>query len=184
MLRRTMTAVLAITFVLAAGSAMAQSCLIGLYGDTDGTVSTFRPKEFTPFDVYAVLSVESTANAVAMTVTWPVDVINSVVGYGPSGGGINVASANGDNIGLGECAIGFGGAPIVVAHYSGIEPGILQGERVISIGANADEDPTFPVYADCNGGLHTCENTLDLVLGFTIAVEGKSFGSVKSLYNN
>jgi len=184
MLRRTMALALAITLVTAAGSAVAQSCLLGLYADAAATDPIANPREGQIFNVYSIIKAESTVNAVSQVVTFPAGVfVAGTPSYGPSGGGLNIVGA-GDNIGLGECAIGFGGLPILVATYDCIVPVALPGNTIATIGPNPDEDPNFPVFSDCGGVLHACGNTQDLLIGATVAVEAKSFGSVKSLYNN
>jgi hypothetical protein len=171
----------------------AQECTIGVFVDPVGSQSVFYTNLFEPFTIYVVRSVESTVNAVAMRLIWPTDVAESSLGYGPSGGGINVASANGDNIGLGECAVGFGGAPVLVSKYVAglLTPGSATHDlskgpiphTFVDLAGNADENETFPVYSDCAGTLHTCEDLTILQLG-VIAIEAESFGSVKSLYGS
>lgn len=181
MLRRTMVAVMAVALIAFAGVSTGQ-CLIGAYTDAAGTQAVFQPTENQIFDVYVVIHVESTVAGVAMTMSWPGHVFPSNTGYGPSGLGLNVNGPGGMNIGLGECAIGFNANPIVVATYS-VFP--LPGPAAdVVIGPNTDEDPAFPVFADCADNLIVCDGVQNLHLDAVIGVEDQSFGAVKSLYGN
>jgi len=177
-----MAAVMAMTLIAFAGAAMGQVCTIGAYTDAAGTNAVFAPTENQLFDVYVVMHVESTVAGVAMTITWPGYVFPSIVGYGPNGAGINVSGPGGMNIGLGECAIGFNNNPIVVAQYS-VFPLVGPG-GFVEIGPNTDENPAFPVFADCADNLIVCDGVVNLELLGTIGTEDQSFGAVKSLYGN
>ena len=185
MLRRTMMAVMAIALIAFSGASMAQSenCVLGVYTDTAGTVAYHVPILFSTFDVYVVIHVESTVGGVAYTMQWPDHIFASAVSYGPNGLGIQVPGQGGLNIGLGECAIGFNGEAIVVAHYSAITAE-LAGPSSVDLGPNTDEDPTYPVFADCAQNLIPCFGVQSLVLDAVIGTEDRSFGAVKSLYGN
>jgi hypothetical protein len=185
-----MVVVFAMLVVMAAGSASAQ-CTLGVYADADGTVSTaqgFRNGD--PFHVYVVLFTEGLVNAVSYNMIVPglgVDIYNmdnptTPTLYGPSGTGINIVGG-GNNVGLGECAVGFGGLPVLVTDYTFIIPNFAL-PRSISIVANPDEDPNFPVVSSCAGELYTCEGTNSLLVEGPVAVESTSFSAVKNLYHN
>jgi hypothetical protein len=187
-----MAVVFAMLVVMAAGSASAQ-CTLGVYADAQGTVSTaagFRadPVNPDPVHVYVVLFKESLVNAVSFRLVVPglgVDIFSNTLDYptlwGPSGDGLNVPGV-GNNVGLGECAVGFAGAPVLVADYTFFLPNYAP-PRMISVIANPDENPDFPVVSDCAGNLSTCEGTQSLLVEGPVATESKSFGSLKSLYN-
>jgi len=189
MLRRTMIAVVAILIAMSAGSVMAQSCTVGVYGDADATVGFVQPIEGQNFDVYVILFAENLASAASYSLDIPnlnVDLFNLVTTYGPSGGGINLPSANGENVGLGECAIGFGGAPLVVARHTMLMLPLLYdgAQRSISVGGNCDEDCNNPVMSSCSGVLSTCDAGATLLVDGVIATQSASFGAVKSLFSN
>lgn len=179
-------AVLAIALIAFSGASMAQSenCVLGVYTDAAGSMSTHVPILFSSFDVYVVMRVESTVGGVAHSMQWPAHIIASVVGDGPSGFGIRIDNGMGGlSIGLGECAIGFNGEEIVVSHYSAFTVAVA-GPSQVTLGPNASEDPTHPVFADCAQNLIPCFGTLALQLDGVIGTEDKSFGAVKSLYGN
>lgn len=179
-------AVLAIALIAFSGASMAQSenCVLGVYTDAAGSLSTHVPILFAPFDVYVVMRVESTVGGVAHSMQWPAHIIASVLSDGPSGHGIRIDDGMGGlSIGLGECAIGFNGEEIVVSHYSAFTIG-LAGQSQVTVGPNASENPTHPVFADCAQNLIPCFGTQALLLDSVIGTEDKSFGAVKSLYGN
>lgn len=184
MLKRTMTAVVAITLMVTAGSAMAQ-CVIGVYADAAGTQSAIEPTQFQEYSVFVVLRNEASVEGASFLFESPANasvqpVYNGL--WGPDGLGLNIVSPGGNNIGFSTCAIGFGGNPVLVAEYK---------SRVFDAGAvgalyrvlpNIDENPLYPVHATCNGFILECENTQDLEITGVIATESKSMGAVKSLY--
>jgi hypothetical protein len=184
MLKRTMTAVLMITLLVTAGSAMAQ-CVIGIYADAAGTVSTIDPILFEEFNVYVVIRNEASVEGASYGLTSPpgTQVIPHGSGvYGPNGNGFNLVSPGGENVGFQNCAIGFGGNPVLVAQYVSriVDADVAVGGRYQMI-ANLDEG-TLPVHATCNGFLINCGNIMDLGITSVIATVSKSFGAVKSLY--
>lgn len=185
MLRRTLMSVMAIAMIALAGASMAQSenCVLGVYTDADGTMSTHVPILFSFFDVFTVIRVESTVGGVAHSMTWPGHVVPSVVSQGPGGTGISISGPGGYSIGLGECAIGFQGLPVVVTHYQAIAVAVA-GPSQVTVGPNTDEDPMHVVFADCAQNLIPCFGTLALQLDGVIGTEDTSFGAVKSLYGN
>jgi len=187
MLRRTMIVVIALLVAMTAGSALAQTCTVGVYGDADGTVGFVQPIEGQTFDMYVVLFTENLVSAASYSLDIPGlndTIFNLNVAYGPSAGGINLNSANGENVGLGECAIGFGGAPVVVAHHTMLQIVNFDGPRTITVGGNCDEDCNSPVMSSCNGTLTTCDSGASLLVDGVIATQSASFGAVKSLFNN
>jgi hypothetical protein len=184
MLKRTMTAVLTITLLITAGSAMAQ-CVIGVYADAAGTESGIEPVLFSTFDVYVVLRNEASVEGASFLLQSPAGVLNINPGsglYGPDEQSFNLVSPGGENIGFTDCAIGFGGLPVQVARYSTtvFDLGAIGG--LFEVLANVDEDLLFPIHATCNGFLIQCPNTQALEITGIIATESKSFGAVKSLY--
>jgi hypothetical protein len=183
MLKRTMTAVLTITLLVTAGSAMAQ-CVIGIYADAAGTQSTIEPILFTEFDVYVVIRNEASVEGASYALQSPPDtqVIPHGSGvYGPDGNGLSIVSPGGENVGFQNCAIGFGGNPVLVARYVSRVFSIAAIGGKYQVLANPDEG-LFPVHATCNGFLISCGNLQDLEITDVIATESKSFGAVKSLY--
>jgi hypothetical protein len=185
MLKRTMTAVLTITLLITAGSAMAQ-CVIGVYADAAGTISGFEPTLFVEFDIYVVLRNEASVRGASFLLQAPPGVLDINPGsglYGPDEQSFNLVSPGGENIGFTNCAIGFGGLPVQVARYSTL---VFDAELALSglfeVLPNIDEDLLFPIHATCNGFLIQCPNTQALEITGIIATESKSFGAVKSLY--
>lgn len=188
MLKRTMAVVFAVVLAMTAGSVAAQTgCSVGAYADTQGTVNLFQPVVGTNFDVYVVLFTENLANAVAYTLDVPglnSDIFQMGVAYGPTGTGINITTANGNNVGLGDCAVGFGGLPVVVARYTFLIPFDGAPTRTMAVAGNCDEDCNFPVYSDCLGNLSPCDVGPALQVEGPVATESASFGAVKSLFGN
>jgi hypothetical protein len=184
MLKRTMTAVLTITLLITAGSAMAQ-CVIGVYADAAGTESGIEPILFAEFDVFVVLRNEASVEGASFLLQSPPGVLTINPGsglYGPDEQSFNLVSPGGENIGFTDCAVGFGGLPVQIARYSttAFDLGAIGG--LFEVLPNVDEDLLFPIHATCNGFLLQCPNTQALEITGIIATESKSFGAVKSLY--
>jgi hypothetical protein len=184
-----MVSLLAIFALAATSPAMAQipqsDCHLGVYADAGATVSILTPTQGTPFQVYVVMILEGLVNAVAFDLLVPE--LNSQIfitesSWGPAGNGINIETANGSNIGLGECAVGFGGIPIVVATYTMLMPFETLSARTIGIGPNLDSDPEAPFFAVCTGQLYACTIATPLILTAPVETESKSFGQIKALY--
>jgi hypothetical protein len=186
MLKRTMAVAIAMLFVMAAGSAAAQ-CTIGVYSDAAGTSNVATGmRNGDPFHVYVVVFDEAALNAVSYGLVVPglnqdIYLMNSA--WGPTGDGINIMTSNGSNVGLGECAPGFYGSPILVADYTLLYPDYAL-PRTVSVVANPDSDPNLPVVSDCTGVLHTCDFGPTCMVDGPIPAESHSFGEVKALYNN
>jgi len=177
-------AVMAIALIAFAGSSMAQPpCVVGAYTDAAGTQSAHVPVLNSFFDVFVVMHIEFAVTGLAYSMTWPPHVLPIVQGYGPTGHGLNVPTSGGNNVGLGECALGFNNTPIVVAYYQGFTVN-LAGPSEITLGPNTDESLSLPVYADCADHLFECQGVQDLQLAGVIGTEESSFGAVKSLYGN
>ncbi len=191
-MRKRITIFLAALAVLAmANAAMAQipqsDCNLGVYADMQGTISQLEPTQGQPFTVYVVMYLEGLVNAVAFDLLVPK--LNQelfLIGesFGPGGGGINIASPGGYNIGLGECAIGFNGLPILVSSHTFLIPGEVASARTISLAPNLDSDPEAPIFSVCTGQIFVCTISNNLLLTAPIATESASFGAVKSLYAN
>lgn len=183
MLKRTMAVMIAITIAMVAGPVAAQTCTVGVYADATGSSNLIQPVEGVPYDFYVVLFTEDLANAVSYKLVAPAGLIVIGQAYGPAGSGINIPTPNGDNVGLGECAVGFGGLPVVVTRYTALP---LAGDAPgsISVIGNADEDAQFPVYSSCQGVLNTCESGASLTVEGPVATDSTSFGAVKHLYHD
>lgn len=185
MLKKTMAVVFAIAIAMTAGSVGAQTCSLGVYADAEGTVNVYQPRTGDAFDVYVVLFVENAVNAVSYDLAVPGlnnEIFIQSTAFGPQGGGFSITTSNGENVGLGECAIGFGGLPIVVADYTMLMP-VAAPERTLSILPNPDESTEFPVINDCANQLSPCGIGPSLIVETPVATQATSFGAVKSLYN-
>jgi hypothetical protein len=181
-----MAVVFALTLAFTAGSAFAQQCVVGVYADTSGTEGFYTPVQGQGFNVYVVLHTEDVLNAVSYSIDIPglnVDLFNMSTSLGPNGRGLNIPTAGGDNVGLGECAVGFGGQAVVVACYQMLFPFHPQNQRMITLGPNLDAS-ALPQYSTCNGALKDCSVGPGLLLDSVVSSEAKSFGAVKSLYGN
>lgn len=182
MLKRTMAVVIAIALAMIAGPVAAQTCTLGVYADANGSSTLVQPVAGESYDFYVVLFTEDLASAVSYSLVAPVDaILQPEIAYGPAGSGINLSTANGENVGLGECAVGFNVAPIVVAKYTAFAFA-GQAPGTFSVAANADEDPNFPVYSTCIGEIRTCEVGASLTVEGPVSTDSTSFGAVKNLY--
>jgi hypothetical protein len=176
-----MTAALMIALVITAGSASAQ-CVVGVYADAAGTISVTAPTQFVDFDVFVILRDEAAVEGASYKINFPATVFPTNVWYGPDEGGFEFLTPNGVITGFGQCAIGFGGNDIQVAHYTAIATdGALVNEE-ISLGPNIDESLTNVQYATCSGGVVDCGSVQNLLISHVVGTESKSFGAVKSLY--
>lgn len=185
MLKRTMAVVFALALAMTAGPVAAQTCSVGVFADAGATSSSVQPVEGQDFDVYVILFAESLADAVSYSLVTPglnVDFFQSGAEFGPTGDGINIPNA-GENVGLGECAVGFNGNPIVVAKYTFFVFSPTAGGSSISV-SGGNEDPARPVFSNCSGGLIPCDIGASVTVEQPVAVESKSFGAVKSLFSN
>jgi hypothetical protein len=196
-----MAMALALTLTLVASTALAQipACSIGVYADPAGTVGLFQPTEVQAFDVYVVAFTEDVINAAAYQITFP-DLFSptgnplgtffvSGVEYGPQGNGLEVPPTLPDDtnetVGLGECAVGFGGNPIVVAKYLCIVTRDNAGGE-ICLGQHDDlfTEPGKAQVNNCTGILKACDLGPCLTVEPPVATESVSFGAVKALYGN
>lgn len=174
--------------------AWAQDCFIGVYGDAEGTQPSLFMAEFlTPYSFYVVMHLEGIVNAVAYQLEIPdlydpqdnpsgeLFLVNSF--YGPQESGINVVTPGGSNIGLGECAVGFGGLPVAVARYEIMVSPLFWPSGPVQLHPNVDADPTAVAYSDCNGNVLPCPGTGSLwIYPPDLAAESESWSAVKSLY--
>lgn len=183
MLKRTMAVVIAIALAMIAGPVAAQTCTVGVYADANGSSTLVQPVADTTYDFYVVLFTEDLANAVSYQLVAPAGTLILGSAFGPTGAGLNIGTANGENVGLGECAVGFNGLPIVVTRYTALA---LAGQApgTISVTGNADENGQFPVYSTCQGVLNVCETGASLTVEGPVATESTSFGAVKNLYHD
>lgn len=179
--------IVALAVVMLVSPVSAQDCNIGVFADAAGTQAFFQPTQGEVFDIYVVMRAEDVVNAVALDMFIPglgVEVFSFGTVYGPQGTGINVVTPGGDNIGLGECAVGIGGFPILVSKTTLLFPFETIGERTVVIGPNEDTDPNAVIYNSCigEGALLPCNVSNPLLIGSPVATESKSWGAVKSLF--
>jgi hypothetical protein len=177
-----MTAALMIALVITAGSATAQ-CVFGAYADAAGTESVTAPTQFVPFDVYLILRDEAAVEGASYKITFPAGITPLGGLFGPNEAGFEFQTPNGVIIGFGQCAIGFGGFDIQVAHYTAIALDGLLTNVEVTVEGNIDENPFGNVeYATCSGQVVECGQTQNLLIDHVIGTESKTFGAVKSLY--
>lgn len=186
--RLTLLATLLAVFAFAnvASAQVPQSdCLLGVYADAEGTVSVLEPTQGVPFTVYVVMFIEGLVNAVAYDLQVPKlneDIFLAGETYGPTARGINIFTDGSYNIGLGECAIGFNGFPLLMATHSFIMPIETFGGRSISVGPNKTWDQEAPVFAVCTSEVYRCTINDNLLLTSPVYTDSKSFGAVKNLF--
>lgn len=170
---------------LAPAAALAQ-CSIGVYADPAGEVTeVFDIGIGDSIPLYVLLWVEDVVDAVGYDLDIPDEqhfLYLVELGYGPEGNGINVQSPNGDNVGLGDCYPGFGGNPLLVAHYELLST-VELGEATIGLRPNPDSGggSESPVYSNCAGDLLPCQVISELGVR-PVATEALSFGRVKALF--
>jgi hypothetical protein len=189
MLKRTMTAALMITLVITAGSVSAQ-CVVGVYADAAGTESVTAPTQFVPFDIYVILRDQAAVEGMSYKLTMPAtvfsvggdDPLNPAPWFGPNEAGFVFPTPQGVIVGFGECAIGFGGNDIQIAHYLGFATDGSLTNAEVTLEPNRDESLTNVQYATCSGQVVDCGLTQNLLLTHVVGTESKSFGAVKSLY--
>ena len=177
--------------------ASSQDCEANLFGDPGGSYSSVVvPGPFEVFEFYVVIHTENLVKAASYRLqfeSWGSDILVLSSTYGPEGNGISIQTVNGENVGLGECALGFGGLPVVVATYRAIlvpsgtaENGAAKSPQPVAgarIFGNPDENPDLVVYGDCNNQLHTCTTgRMLLVYDGRVATETRTFGQIKALY--
>lgn len=194
MLKMTTVVAIVLSLTLAANPVAAQ-CTLGVYADAAGTEGLVSPVVGETFDVYVVMFLEGLANAVGYTLVGNnlSDFVFLAATYGDGGGGVNFPNSQSDpyfggsNVGLGECAIGFNGFPLVVAKYTVLALSATAGvEASLTVTGNAQSsglDPAFPVYADCNGVEASCGIGPSLAIETPVSGDSESFGAVKSLFN-
>jgi hypothetical protein len=186
MLKRTMAVGLALVLALT-GTAVAQNCSIGVYANADGTGNTVLPTEVQAFNFYVVVFTENVVNAAAYSLVNPDPANFFTIGsvYGPSGNGISITTPGGENVGLGECAIGVGGLPVLVTCYTALVTSSFAGGSVCVV-ANTDQDPSTnpnePQVNLCTDDLMECVSGNCLLVEPPIATEAASFGAIKALY--
>jgi hypothetical protein len=186
MLRNYFSAVLLVLVLASSGVADAQECTIAAYGDPAGTWSGVQPTEGGFFSFFVVLFSEDTVAAAAykMTVSGEnIDVFLQGRIAGPSGGGLVLDEnppAVGTNVALGECAIGFGGLPVLIEEYIYFAPGTGY-LGTVSFGPNTNQNPDFPEYVTCTDVQKDCSVGPTLYVGFT-PIWPTSFSAIKSLY--
>ena len=189
------TAALATFFLTCglAGLVLAQDCEVGLFRGAGAGSNVVITLPLENFEFYVLIRTENLVKAASYSLEIQnyggVEAYISQIFPGPEGNGINIRTPNGENVGLGECAIGFGGIPVVVARYVAFLLPVETSAKgpdplsVITIGANPDENPDQVVYLDCNNQLHTCTGGEPLFVRVgNIATETRTFGQIKALY--
>jgi hypothetical protein len=184
-----MVAVIAVTLVMLAGTAMAQTqdCIVGVYADQMGTSGFVEPAYNSPlsepFYVYSILFTEDLVNAVA----WSVNIEGLGVDVLETGrfdyGNFNDVTPYGYRMGLGDCVIGFNHTPIKLIRHE-LRAMLSPAQRRVTTGPNALENPAYPIYSTCQSVLIPCQTGSLTIQLSTIPVESESWGSVKALYNN
>lgn len=190
MLRRTMVAVIALSLVMIAGTALAQNCVVGVYADFNGTDGYAEPPYNNPgtgfsdpFYVYSILFTEDFANAVAWSVHIQglgTDILE--VGRLEYGNFLDV-TPQGYRLGLGDCVIGFNHTPIRLIRHT-LMAAFGSGPRLVTVGPNMLEHPTNPIYSTCQAVLLPCATSSLTISLSAIATDSESWGSVKALYND
>jgi hypothetical protein len=190
MLRRISLAGLGLWMAALPASAQVP-CSVGVYTEPDGT-GHFIPAyvyEPTQFNLYVVAFAEDAMSAVAYGFHNP-DPSNILVideSFGPNGNGINIRDEPGlgaNNVGLGECAVGVGGQPILVATYTMLMlPSYPYGEFCVTPNPYRTEtDPTKCQYSSCQDELEPCDIGPCVYMDLVDPAESSSFGAVKALY--
>ena len=177
--------------------AVGQDCTIGVYAEptAEGNMA-FVSGPYDPFEVYVIIRAEDLVKAASYRLVLQpaydgsLGVVTLFSTYGPDGRGIGIPTAGGENVGLGECAIGFGGANVLVAKHTVMltvsntvaakSPTTLAW---LKAGPNPDQDPTSAVYAGCTNVIQPCaEGHLLDIRQLRIATESRTFGQIKALY--
>lgn len=187
MLRRTMVAIIALTLVMFAGTAMAQECVVGVYADQNGTLGYVNPSYngpiSEPFYLYSILFTEDFANAVA----WKLNIQGLGTDILETGrleyGNFLDTTPEGYRLGLGDCVIGFNHTPIKLIRHE-LRAFLGTGPRLVTTGPNVLENPTNPIYSTCQSVLVPCQTGSLLINLSPIPTDSGSWGSVKALYNN
>ena len=172
-----------LTLTMFATPVLAQDCSIGTYSNPAGLLydSFPTPEEINSF--WVLLFAEDTAAAAAYSISIPGDVYVQRRYFGPSGDGLVIDEPTGTNVALAECAIGFGGLPVIVTEYQYVVfPGFCCA--FITLGPNTSQDPEFPQYVTCSDVKKDCEVGPSLYIGHGDPVEETSFSAVKSLFNH
>jgi hypothetical protein len=167
----------------AAAQTSTQDCVIGVYADAAGTRNAITvPGPGDEARVYVLLWTEGRVDAVSYELAIPdlgeeLFIVNAA--YGPTGDGINLQVGSQDNVGLGECAAGFGGAAILVTEYRILFPFFSFTNRVIRLAEG--DGGAAPQFSNCAGDVLACSVVASLGL-FPVATESTSFSQIKSLY--
>ena len=163
--------------------AAAQDCTIGAYSNPAGLVYDSFPTPLELTSLWVLLFAEDTAGAAAYSIEIPSNIFVQGRILGPSGDGLVIDEPTGTNVALGECAIGFGGLPVIVEEYQFIVfPGFCCA--LITLGPNTSQDPEFPQYVTCSDVKKDCAVGPSLYIGHADPVGDRSFGAVKALFNH
>jgi len=187
-----MATLIVASLLMPSGATIAQDCTIAAYLDPAGTqsIGTFLPTPEDPLiSIYIVMFVENSANAVAYKANF--EFYNQswflqARWQGSSGQGLFIdedPTWAGTNVALGECVLGFGGAPVLVEEYLFAVVGDELSEASVTLSANTNQHPASPVYVTCNSTKQSCEVGPRLLIVNPIPTRSASFGKIKSLYN-
>ncbi|RKZ09765.1 hypothetical protein DRQ53_08145 [bacterium] len=179
---------LLVAAMVLASTVQGADCTIAAYGDAAGTVSGFYP-DLDPslplFSFYIVMFAEDSTDAVAYKLNiqssdiFPWNIIS-----GPSGEGsfLDEVPANiGTNVALGECVLGSGGTPILVAEY--VYAALGGFHATVFLSANTNQHPESPIYNTCTNVKTPCDVGPLLLIQQFFPTESTSFSAIKSLYN-
>ena len=182
MLKKSIAVVFAIALAMTATVASAQNCNIAAYGDAGGTQSIAQPIEGQTFSVFVVMFTEDTAAAAAYQIDIPglgVEVFPFARYSGPNGNGLAIDEPEGTSVALAECAIGFGGLPVLVDEYVfQVLPTYAGG--VVNVSEHLNQGLS---YVTCNDLIRPCDVGPALLIEPIIPTDATSFSSIKSLYN-
>lgn len=191
MTKRMAPVTLAVALMTAVSAQAQAPCSVGVYTEPNGT-GHFIPSYFdgvAEFNIYVVAFAEDALTAMAYGLTTPDPSTTFIVEsyYGPNGDGINVPDVPGhsaNNVGLGECVIGLGGQPILVATYSVIMTSPFPyGEFCVTPNPfRTETNPSKCQYSSCQDELAPCDIGPCVFLDLIDPAESASFGAVKALY--
>lgn len=187
MLRKATFLAFALVLALSATAFAQSECIVGVYADEAGTQSSLQPvrdlgNPLVTIDVYYVIFAEDFVSAVAWNREFvDLDVIGTVRDTAPYATFVE-ERAEGWRLGIGECKIGFNGAPIPLMKETIFYNDDYQGGTgLVRVLPNVLEDPTYPIYSDCQTILHPCMAG-ELLIETVVPTDSQSWGSVKALY--
>lgn len=189
-----MRILISILTVLAMASIAGAAGTLGVYFDTAYSQNADQVNPFEPFNLYVVLhGVDSGVSGVEYKLNLPANVaVTSAVYAGENPIAID-NPAYGTAVGFGSCELALSVLShdyVIVATLGAITLGEF-GNEPISLDPyiNIQDPATMPRWADCQSGqnqqiwsVDTVENAT--LLSSTVPLDGASWGSVKSLFDN